>query len=119
MRHDFPPVLVLSLRRSAERRSLMLEVLGAQEIEPRFVDAIDARDLSAGEPAPPGVTRAEWACLRTHAMAWRQVEASSRPAVILEDDVLLRPASRGIILALPQVAGDSDLVLLGHHSARR
>lgn len=113
-------MIVLNLRRSAERRAFMSAQAARHGIDFEFVDSVDAEELRArGITPPPGLSITEWACLLTHTGVWRRVGAGEQPAVVLEDDVDLSPSFSDVVGAIAHRLSGDTLVLLGHHSTFR
>jgi len=125
-----PAIFVVNLARSVERREHVAAQLAAQRLPYEIHAAVDARDLSErhiretfGEsPLRPqsflgrALTTGEIACATSHLELWRRIERDHPAgAVVLEDDVDLLPAFGSVVRALPR----ADMILLGHHSARR
>lgn len=108
------PVLVLNLDRSADRRDFMRSQFARLGVEAEFVLAVDG----GARAWPPGLSAAEWGCLESHRSVWSRV-ANSESSVILEDDVRLDASFPQLVSLLGNAIRDRDLLLLGHHSARR
>ena len=131
-RAALPPIFVLNMARSVERRAHIAAQLTAQNVPFEVRPAIDARDLSEktvrellGEvPLQPQpflgrrLTMGEIACGLSHLEIYRRMQCDHLDdAVVLEDDVDLLPSFGSVLRAL---AADTrfEMVLLGHHSAR-
>lgn len=95
-------ILIISLRRSLERRNIISARLNALCIEFEFVDAIDAQDLittniqqiQTAQRARHNYGRligtTEIACAMSHAEAYKNILASDTlGAIILEDDAII------------------------------
>lgn len=106
-----PPALVISLRRSHERRANMARQLSRAGIDFDFFDAMEAarlddddwqiyngrlRRIVAGKDLFP----TEIACLLSHKQAIEKMAAEHETFLIFEDDVVLDDAFPSIILSL-------------------
>jgi glycosyl transferase family 25 len=127
-----PPIFVVSLARSVERREHVTVQLAAQRLPYEVHPAVDARDLTkqiirermGDGPLRPQpflgrrLTMGEIACGLSHLELYRRIERDRLlGAVILEDDVDLLPGFGAVLRALA-VDPRFDMVMLGHHSAR-
>ena len=85
------PVYVINLRRSADRRVFMLNELARAGVEARFLGAADgSRFQSRCKSSASALSKAEFALVASHRMAWRRLLSSTADhAVVLEDDVYL------------------------------
>ncbi len=105
-----PPVWVLNLQRSTERRARMTSHLAELGIKFEFVEAVEGRNLSPEECAratDPEKTRRllgraltppEIACSLSHRMLYqKQVDEGWEEVVILEDDAVVDPAFLEVI----------------------
>lgn len=79
-----PPIHVISLDRTPERRAKFSELNQGQHFE--FVRAIDGRDISP----LPGYTRGASGCALSHRMLWEEA-AETGPLTIAEDDAIFHP----------------------------
>lgn len=94
------PIFVISLRRSTERRALMVQQFARLNLPFSFFDAIDAQQcehplqrhyraqhslLRKGRPLSAG----EVACYASHYQLWQWCVEHQQPILIIEDDVIL------------------------------
>ncbi|MFA6165712.1 MAG: glycosyltransferase family 25 protein [Gemmatimonadaceae bacterium] len=129
----FPPVFVISLSRSVERRAHISRQLSALGVSWEFVDAVDGLELAAEEldrvvgasnlEVLPGVwrrlTRGEIGCALSHQRCYRLILARDLPmAFVFEDDVDVRSSFVEVANALARFPVNWELVLFAHHSAR-
>ena len=127
-----PPIFVVSMARSVERRAHIAAQLAAQSLAFEIHPAVDARDLSektirellgevALQPQPflgRRLTLGEIACGLSHLRIYRRMQRDHLDdAVVLEDDVDLLPSFGSVLRALA-AEPRFEMVLLGHHSAR-
>lgn len=119
-----PPAFVISLPDGRRPRHRVAAQLAAHDQTARFVDAVDGRRL--GKPAT--LTRRfdtsshEWnpgqmGCALSHVQMWARVASGPDPhAVVLEDDVVLKPGWRDDVRAVLGEVRDKnvDVVYLGH-----
>lgn len=103
-------VLVISLRRSADRRAKVEQELQKVSLSWSFLDAVDGSAL----PSPPAeyqplkvqllqgypLTPNEIGCYLSHKEAWKRCVAQNIPTLIFEDDFVLSPEFEGIINGL-------------------
>ena len=135
---SLPQVFVVHLARHSDRRrrlSAALEKSGFGEVI--WLNAVDGRRLS---PTPPwdveslgpvhprrrwadpyarrAMTLGEVACALSHVLAWRHIEQSGAPAIVLEDDALLvEPLIDDLPLLLEDLAYlDFDLCYLAQRN---
>ena len=96
------PIFVISLRRSAERRTLMEQQFAQMGIPFTFFDAIDAQQcehplqrhyrpqhslLRKGRPLSAG----EVACYASHYQLWQWCVKHQQAILVMEDDIALEP----------------------------
>jgi glycosyl transferase family 25 len=118
-----PPVWVLNLRRSAERRTRIARHLDELGIGFEFIEAIDGRTLSPEECAraiDAGKARrllgrdlapTEIACSLSHRMLYqKQVDEGWEAVVILEDDAVVDPAFLEVMKLRNALPPDWELV---------
>jgi glycosyl transferase family 25 len=118
--------LVISLRRSGERRAAIRTALDALGIAFRFVDAVDARDgIDPALVDRDGIRRrmgremsdGEVACALSHAKAYEVFLASpARHALIFEDDAIPTPDLKRFLDA--GLIATAPMLLFYHHNAR-
>ncbi len=112
----FPPVFVISLKHSAERRQAMAARLDPLLIRYSFFDAVDGsafdpQNLPAYDPLRrrlffgKDLTAGEMGCLLSHRAVYQYMADHGIPvAVILEDDALLAsdlPEAVGLLMDAP------------------
>ena len=96
------PIFVISLRRSTERRALMVQQFARLNLPFSFFDAIDAQQcehplqrhyraqhslLRKGRPLSAG----EVACYASHYQLWQWCVDHQQAVIIMEDDIALNP----------------------------
>lgn len=128
-----PPVLVISLTRSAERREHMARQLGDLGLLWEFVDGVDGSALAREELRSAAgaaalevrpalgrrLTPGEIGCALSHQRCYRRIlEKELRMAFVLEDDVDVPPAFVEVAEAILRFPPGWELVLFAHHSAR-
>ena len=84
-----PEILLINLDRSVDR--LGLPFVRQRGSTPQDIDDRRYRELAWRRQRP--MSRAEVACLLSHARAWRHVADSGRPALAVPDDCLGQRAS--------------------------
>jgi len=103
-------VLVISLRRSADRRAKVEQELQKVSLPWSFLDAVDGSAL----PSPPAeyqplkvqllqgypLTPNEIGCYLSHKEAWKHCVAQNIPTLVFEDDFVLSPEFEDIIHGL-------------------
>lgn len=116
------PVLVINLKRSADRRQAIREKLAVLGIAPVFIEGVDGsgfdvpthpayaptrRLLFIGHHMTPG----ELGCLLSHRKVCDYIVENKIPAaLVLEDDAILSPDLPEVLAALVARAGEWDLV---------
>jgi len=122
-RQPLPPIWVLNLRRSPERRALITEHLDSLGLDHELIAAVDGRalspsDLAASYDASRAIaqigrelTRAEVGCCLSHLGLYRrQVEQGLDEVVILEDDAVVAPEFLEIMRRRDALPPDWELV---------
>ncbi len=103
-------VLVISLRRSVDRRAKVEQELKNISLPWSFLDAIDGSTLAGppieyqplkvkllqGYPLTPN----EIGCYLSHKEAWKRCVSQNIPTLVFEDDFVLSPEFEGIINSL-------------------
>lgn len=121
------PVFVISLATAHERRVRMRDRLDRLKVKAEFVDAIDGvrfvRSREETSRLLPHLGRAltagEVACLESHCRVLERIATgTAASACVLEDDAVPSDAWPAVLRYLAEQPV-LDLVLLGHHSARR
>ena len=110
MTPGLPPIWIISLPRSVERRAIMADHMNSLEFPYEFVDAVDGSKLSEEELAAlysreeairllgRPLTHGEIGCALSHlALCRRLIDAGLEEAIILEDDVRVDPALREVM----------------------
>lgn len=110
-----PPIFVISLAESTQRRTAMSEKMAALGLNFTFIDAVDGRQMDVlAQPGYDASARirsfgihlkgGEWGCLLSHKKIYEKMAADNIPAaLIFEDDVLIAdnfPAVLDDILAM-------------------
>ena len=117
----FPTVMVISLNKASDRRKTMSKRLMDMGIEFEFLTAVDGNCLTSdqlgiyngrqrriffGKDLYPG----EIGCLLSHKIAIEKIAASSREAIILEDDAVLSEDFKYVVRELLAHKEDWELV---------
>lgn len=103
-------VLVISLRRSLDRRAKVEQELKKVSLPWSFLDAVDGSALASppveyqplkvkllqGYPLTPN----EIGCYLSHKEAWKRCVAENLPTLVFEDDFVLSPEFESVINAL-------------------
>ncbi len=121
--NDFPPIWVLNLRRSTQRRNRIASHLDELGIRFEIIEAIDGRTLTAEECARStdaektrrflgrDLTPTEIACSLSHRMLYqKQLDEGWESVVILEDDAVVDPAFLEVINLRDALPRDWELV---------
>ncbi|MBI4749610.1 MAG: glycosyltransferase family 25 protein [Acidobacteria bacterium] len=127
MNSDLPPVWVISLRRSTERRAHIIQHLKEHNLPFEFFDAIDGQLLTPDQLARYDAQQAqqcmgrelvsaEIAIALSHLTLYqRMVDQNLAEVLILEDDVVLKPEFLEILNRRTDFPKDWELVLLCHN----
>jgi glycosyl transferase, family 25 len=124
---SLPPIWVLNLRRSVERRARIRDHLGALGLPFEIIEGVDGRAMTprdlaavsssreslrlAGRELTPG----EIGCSLSHLELYRkQIDEGWDEVVILEDDALVDPAFVEVMKRIESLPADWELVLLYH-----
>ncbi len=126
------PVFVINLPHSVERRQRCARALDALGLSYELVTAIDGHDLgdlpllTTYQPhLRRALTRGEVGCLESHLAVLSRIVRENLPiACVCEDDAQLNDDCAEVFRALETSAAGArrmhwDVLLLGHHSARR
>src|SRR5262245_33225985 len=118
-----PPVWVISLRRSAERRAYITSHLGRLGLPFELIDAVDGRALAPQEldasyspqealrHCGRGLTSGDIGCSLSHLALYRkQLDLGLDEVVVLEDDAVIEPALVEILHARESLPPDWELV---------
>ena len=114
-----PPTFVINLARQVERKRRMQALVAAAGVEPVFVEAVDGSKLGASAMLPwrrndkrALLNAGEVGCLLSHVSVWeRIVREGIDHAVVLEDDLVISPTFRQILLRIGDLP-DFDLLRL-------
>lgn len=106
-----PPTFVINLARQVERRRRMHALVTAAGVEPIFVEAVDGSKLSSSDLLPWRRTEkrallnaGEVGCLLSHVSVWeRIVREGIDHAIVLEDDLVIAPTFRQILLRIGEL----------------
>jgi len=120
-----PPIWIVSLARSVERRAIMADHLNSLGFPYEFVDAVDGSKLSAEELAATyseeeafrllgrPLTRGEIGCTLSHLeLCRRLIDSGLEEAIVLEDDARLEPALREAVERRNRLPEGWDLIHL-------
>lgn len=117
-----PHIFVINLKRSPERRAAMTERLDPLGMSYSFFDAIDAKDFNLDSLEPYDKTwrrlyfgrdlkKGEMGCLLSHRAVYQHmVDAKIDRAIVLEDDVFLKPDFKQVITAILEQSLKWDMV---------
>ena len=121
----FPPVYVISLARSQERRASIRPRLDALGVAYEIVDAVDGTTLDLSQYTDRlcldkyrikfgrAFSSGEIGCFLSHYVLWeRMVAEKSKIALILEDDAVWDDDFTDVIMRLLTIEWQWDLVLL-------
>lgn len=124
-----PPIWVLNLRRSADRRQYVSRHLRELGLDFELIEACDGCELSREElstlydPAAAvrelscELTPGAIGCALTHLRVYRRMVEEQIPcALILEDDVVIQPACIEMLRRRDRFPPDWELILLGSSS---
>jgi glycosyl transferase family 25 len=126
-----PPVFIINLERSPDRRQHMTEKATALGLPVTFFPAVDGRTLSAEELKryEPARTRrlygremkpGELGCHFSHERLWQKLVEESIPwALILEDDVLLDASLVPALREVPALSRPWELIRFAATRQRR
>ena len=108
-----PPLYVVNLPASADRRESMQRQAASLGLALEFFEAVNGRQphplfahvdegrrvASKGRPFKPG----ELGCWASHYLLWQRCVQRGEPIIVLEDDVRLSPRFVDLLQALPQL----------------
>ena len=118
MNGNAPPIFVISLACSAERRDRTRAQLASLRLPHEIIDARDA--VTAGVPVVGTLTPGEVGCLLSHVEVLERIAEGAAPiACVLEDDCALTEDFARTLRAVAGAPAGWDVLLLGHHSRRR
>lgn len=119
------PILVLSLRRAAERRAALETEMTRYGLHFRYVDAIDAAFASAGYPetvydpkanrhgAKRPLSPGEVACALGHRAIWAEIATGPHPvALVCEDDMTFTTSPGPLLAAVAAAPGAFEDVVI-------
>jgi len=122
MTDNFPPIFVINLKHSTERRATMTERLNQLGLNYSFIEAVNGSELNLKTlPFYDGMRRrllfgrdmskGELGCLLSHRAIYQEiVDRNLEKAIILEDDVIIAPAFPAVVQALLKVPVKWDMV---------
>ena len=126
-----PPLWVVNLARSPERRAYITAHLRERGLPFEIVPAVDGQTLTerelAGVYSPDRaiatigreLTPGEIGCALSHLQLYRRmVRENIDIALILEDDALLHPGLSSVLARREALPADWELLLLFHHSGQ-
>lgn len=126
--NKLPPVWVISLRRSTERRAYITNHLSQLGIPFEIIDAVDGRELSAAQLAESycangarqtigrEMTAGEIGCALSHLQLYRRMVADDiEIALILEDDAQIQTSLTTLLARLAEFPTDWQIVLLQYY----
>ncbi len=130
-RRQIPPIWVVNLRRSTERREHIARQLDGLSVDYEIIDAVDGSELGPDDLAacycPSGaisllgreLTSGEIGCSLSHLRLYRrQVDEGLDEVVILEDDAVVDPAFLEILGRREDLPADWELVTFYGSPAR-
>lgn len=119
---DLPPIFVINLKRSVERRRIIAARLIDLNLPHSFFEAVDGTSLSVEDKASYAGTRrrlffghdltpGEIGCLLSHRGIYRHMIANSiQAALVLEDDAILADDLPDVLRALMRCPIEWDLI---------
>ena len=131
---SFPPIYIINLKRTPERRLHMQRQLDAFNLNYQFVDAVDknelhSREYRAATAYQTGIdeskleyffkdrTTGALACQLSHIKVYNLIIKHKIPmACVLEDDVYLMPVFPKVLVASQEAFW--DILMLSHYSRR-
>ena len=126
-RRDLPPVWVVNLKESADRREYIEDHLGALGVRYELVEAVNGRGLSRDSLDALYSPRAaistigrelslgEIGCSLSHLGLYRKMLDEGRDEVlIVEDDAIITPDAFRVLAQRDRFPRDWEIVLLGH-----
>jgi len=130
-RSSVPPIWVLNLRRSVDRREYVTRHLSERGLSFELVESVDGRALGsevlhskydaaeAKRALSRELTPSEIGCALTHLGLYQRMLDEDVPQVlILEDDVVLEPACVEMLHRLERFPEDWELILLFHNGGQ-
>ena len=117
-------VFVINLRRSAVRRELIEKQLTSQGVEFEIIEAVDGADLAPDYLAqvcdfeqlakqPYHMHNGVYGCSLSHSHAYQRIIDQNLPhALVLEDDVVLRPDFAAALPELASAIQPEEVILL-------
>jgi glycosyl transferase family 25 len=120
----FPPLFVINLERSSDRRKHITSQLDALGLHCEIFPASDGARLSEhelgqydeayviGQIARP-MSRSEVGCYLSHTGAWQKIVEEGIPwAVVLEDDIEIHSDLKAVLSAISSIPCDWDVIRL-------
>ncbi len=129
MNNQLPPIWVISLQRSTDRRAHIIQHLTEHKLSFEIIDAIDGRQLTSEQLAHYDARQtiqnlgremvpAEIACALSHRSLYqRMVDQNLDEVLILEDDAVLQYGFLAVLGYRSSFPKDWELVLLCHNRA--
>ncbi|MBI4749609.1 MAG: glycosyltransferase family 25 protein [Acidobacteria bacterium] len=129
MNNQLPPIWVISLQRSTDRRARITRHLTEHKLSFEIIDAIDGRQLTSEQLAQYDARQAvrnlgrelvpaEIACALSHLSIYqRMVDQKLDEVLILEDDAVLQYGFFDVLRHRSNFPKDWELVLLCHNRA--
>lgn len=124
IQRPMPPVWVVNLKRSVDRRDFIRAQLKILGVEHEIVEAVDGREVAPDELercySPSGartlvrreLTPGEIGCSLSHLRLYqRQVDEGHEEVLILEDDIVIEPSTLRILANRDVLPPDWELVL--------
>jgi len=121
------PIFVINLKESKERGLAMQRVLGAVDLSPIFIDAVDGKLLGNGvkrvyekkkslDKFGRELSDSEIGCALSHIKIYKEMITNNiEVSLILEDDVSFNHGFLPILNKIKSFPDDWELVHLGHH----
>lgn len=129
---DLPPIFIINLESSADRRAVMAQALDTLKLPHEFFTAVDGRGFDPDNlPAYNGrkrrlfygrdLTPGEIGCILSHRAIYEKMVREDIPrAVVLEDDALLAPEFADVLRRLSALETHWDMVrFLGREKCER
>lgn len=129
---DLPPIFIINLETSTDRRAVMEQAMNTLNLPHEFIAAVDGRDFDPDAlPAYNGrrrrlcygrdLTPGEIGCILSHRSIYEKMVAENIPcAVILEDDALFTPEFPAVLRRLKTLETDWDMIrFLGREKCER
>lgn len=107
-------ILIISRKAEEKRRQFQTQQMRRLGLDFKFLDAFEARDLSAEDcqkaanswPSP--TLREDVACFTSHRIAWQIIIDRNEQTLILEDDAVLAESFADVLASIEARAEDGD-----------